>query len=193
MLQRLLALPTLLGAFSGASAQNPDLALLFSFRRSTYEFNQPPNVVRAGSYGAALGFIPAFQLKENGPHRFLVEIPLLSAGGVSGSVSASLVQTRGRVSFFSAGPRYQYSFSSRWCGYAGVNFGVGWYRISTVSPALIGSRTEAKPALGLVVGADFRHCKLISLRGEMRQYTLLGTTAGRRSEFGPALGVAVHF
>ena len=191
----------MLGLVSAAvsSAQNSDTGVLFSFRRSSYSFNNPPNEVKATSNGVSVSLVQAFQLRERGPHRLYIEIPLVTAGGVSESVQRRepnlLVETRGQISTLSAGPRYQYAISDRWSVYAVADFGVAWYDQSSVSssPFRASKHTEANPAFGYGGGVDFRLSKLISLRGEIRQFVLFGAVPGSRFGLSPSLGVAVHF
>ena len=53
--------------------------------------------------------------------------------------------------------------------------------------------TKANPAFGYGGGVDFRLSKLMSLRGEIRQFALFGTVPGSRFAISPSLGLAVHF
>ena len=177
-------------------AQNADLGLLFSFRRSSYEFNIPPNRITATSNGVSVGFVPAFQVRERGPHRLYIELPYLDAGGVSASIVAGLVSTRQSLSTLSAGPRYQYAFSDRWSVYGAVDLGVGWSQHASVfrtSTFQASSHTEANPALGYGGGVDYRISKLLSVRAELRHFVLFGTVPGGRHGLSPSFGMAVHF
>lgn len=189
-------LPLLLLSLLGvASAQNSDTGVLFSFRRSSYSFNDPPNVVRATSNGVSASIIQAFQIRERGPHRLYVEVPFVSAGGVSAGVRSTFVETRQKISTLTAGPRYQYAINHRWSTYAAAGFGVAWYSQSSVgfSPLRASTRTEANPAFGYGGGLDFRLSKLMSLRGEVRHFVLIGSVPGSRHGLSPSVGLAVHF
>ncbi|MBY0506735.1 MAG: hypothetical protein K2X03_22640 [Bryobacteraceae bacterium] len=174
-------------------AQNTDTAILFSFRRSSVQIQSSPTRLTATSNEILIGFMTAVQVRERGPHRLYIEFPVIQTGGRSVDLSGGAVRSRGGLSTFSVGPRYQYTLSPRWALYGATDFGAATYRQSTVTRNFVGSSREANPLVAFGAGLDFRLSKFLSVRGDFRQFTLLGDPPGKRHAFTPSFGLALHF
>lgn len=176
-------------------AQNADLAVLFYVRHSSYEYNNPPVVTKTSSTTISIGIISAVQIRERGPHRLYVEFPYLLPRGFRTSVEGGRIKTGRQPWTISAGPRYQYALTDRWSIYAAAGAGAAGYSqtVTQSSPFSVVRSTEIRPTVSYGGGLDCRLTKLISLRGELRHFILLGNFPGSRNGFAPSFGAGIHF
>jgi hypothetical protein len=209
-MRKILAL-TLASPFlcSAAFAQNSDLALLAGISGPRGE------TTRNGATSSSSGSVtPSFQVNYAWQVRqravdLYVELPVVVPVRVNGTVVSGPggIAATGNASpdvFFTPGIRVKFSPESRVSFYGAAGFGIASFAATpsivvvtagavsaTVTP---GSRRNS-PALGFGGGIDIRLTRLLSLRGDVRDFVTeaaLGDVNGRNHGIFQ-FGIAFHF
>ena len=188
----------LMAAACAASAQNSDLGLLLGISGPSSQVvtTAGTQVKVTGSVGASGQINYAMQLKDYPTGRLYLELPLLLGGRASGTVAGFV---RGSVQagiYFTPGVRYNLNVHNRISLYGMGGAGVATFDQDTAYTgkgtitATTGWSTSFAVAFG--GGLDFRCTRLISLRGEVRDFVSregLGLTDGRNhTVFGFGMG-----
>jgi len=180
-----------------ACAQNSDLGLLLGISGpSSQVITGTPSRI-TGSIGASGQINFAMQLKEYPSGRLYLELPLLIgaresgtvAGYVSGSVQAGI--------YFTPGVRYNLTLHPRVSLYGMGGAGVAAFDQNSTfvgkGVVSVTSGWTSSFAVAFGGGLDFRCTRLISLRGEVRDFVSrkgLGLTDGRNH---PVFGFGMGF
>jgi len=186
-----------------AWAQNSDLALLGGISGVHGQTS-----VLGGST-ATLGTVsPSFQV--NYAWRILqrkadlyIELPLvipvrLSGETVSGPAFRASVANSDPDVFFTPGMRRKISPQSRLSLYAAADFGIASFGATSFilpGPTLVSTSRRNSPAFGFGGGIDFHLTRLVSVRGDVRDFITqkgLGGVTGRNHGIFQA-GIAFHF
>jgi hypothetical protein len=190
-------------AICPSRAQNSDLGLLGGIsgpRGQTTVAGQTSTV--SGSV------IPSFQINyawqvRQGAVDLYVELPLVIPVRVSGTVSAVpggavVAGNSGPDLFFTPGLRLKFSPESHVSFYGAAGFGIASFAgaqvVATPATVVSGGRRNS-PALGFGGGIDLRLTRLLSLRGDVRDFvteTGLGDVSGRNHGIFQ-VGIAFHF
>jgi hypothetical protein len=192
----------LLGACVG-QAQNSDLALLAGISGP-----RGYTAVTGGTATASGSVTPSFQIDYawQAFHRatsLYINLPLVlpvrvsgtTITGPAGTVSAG---SSGPDLFFTPGIRFKTSPESRVSFYGDAGFGIASFSATSmiVSPAtLVAGSRQNSPAFGFGGGIDLRFTRLLSLRGDFRDFVTragLGEVKGRNHGIFQ-LGFAFHF
>jgi len=184
--------------FGGAAlAQNSDLAFLLG---ATGPFSSKVgNGTVTGSVGAGFQLNYAGQLHETKAGQLYLELPLMIAAQVKGTVGPNVTSDIKDSIFFTPGVRWRFTPQKRVSFYAAAGIGFGSFGTtnSFVGNGIVsntGTRTWAA-AFGFGGGIDFRLTRLLSLRAEGRDFVTgagLGGSSGRSHGFFMA-GIGFHF
>jgi opacity protein-like surface antigen len=184
-------------------AQNSDLGVLAGISGP-----QGQTSVAGGTATASGSVAPSFQLNYawqvlQRKADLYVELPLVVPVRVSGTVisgPAGVVSagTAGPDLFFTPGVRLKISPESRVSFYGAAGVGVASFSgTSTIVPPLtvVSGHRENSFAFGFGGGVDFRLTRLLSLRGDARDFVTrenLGEVSGRNHSIFQ-IGIAFHF
>lgn len=191
------------------SAQNSDLAILFSATVARFDFGTRTET----QYRIGLQANYAWQLLERPAGRLYLELPVSSFAGPVGQGSITdlgpvrEIARPERVVFATPGLRYHLNLTPRIVLYAagGVGVAIRQRKVFTVGTAptmpgvspLYGIRTgwNGRAAFDLGAGLDFRLTRLLSVRGEFRNFrtsSVAGYGTGRQYP-SAHVGFAFHF
>jgi hypothetical protein len=194
-----LAFITTFGACA-AYSQNSDLALLAGGTISTFhEQISATSIVSSGTGSVSYQINYAWQLPLPSGDVY-IEIPLILAAG-TGSARISPTTVIGSIHgtfFLTPGIRYRHLVHQRVSLYGAAGVGVGWFGTerATIGPNVdVVSTVTASPVFDFGGGLDVRLTRLLSLRGESRDFISrqgLGGTTGRNHVMFQA-GFAFHF
>lgn len=184
-----------------AFAQNSDLALMGggAIPSSSSQINGA-TITSSESGGLSYQVAYAFQIHGWSKGDLHIEIPF---AGVTGPASSKIspgnvTGSAGAVLFLTPGVRYKVAVSPRVSLYAAAGFGVGWFLTEqgSVGPVVSGTSTvAAHPVVDFAGGLDFRLTRLLSLRGEVRDFVSGGGFAGNAGRNHPIFqgGIGFHF
>jgi hypothetical protein len=190
--------------FIGAlQAQNSDLGLLagISGPRGQTTVAEGTSTV-SGSVTPSLQVNYAWQIRQRAVDLY-VELPLVIPFRVHGSVVAGpggsmATSNSGPDIYFTPGLRLKFSPESRVSFYGAAGFGIASFAgaemvASHATSVTVGRRNS--PALGFGGGLDLRLTRLLSLRGDVRDFVTeagLGDVNGRNHGIFQ-VGIAFHF
>jgi hypothetical protein len=185
-------------------AQNSDLGLLGGIsgpRGQTTVAGQTSTV--SGSVTPSFQINYAWQVRQRAVDLY-VELPLAIPVRVSGTVTsgpggAVVAGNSGPDLFFTPGLRLKFSPESRVSFYGAAGFGIASFAgaqvvVAPSTVAVTGGRRNS-PALGFGGGIDLRLTRLLSLRGDVRDFVTergLGDVSGRNHGIFQ-VGIAFHF
>jgi hypothetical protein len=190
--------------FIGAlRAQNSDLGLLAGIsgpRGQTTVAGGTSTV--SGSVTPSVQLNYAWQIRQRAVDLY-VELPLVIPFRVSGSVvtgpgGAIVTGNSGPDVYFTPGLRIKFSPESRVSFYGAAGFGIASFAGAEVVASHAAAVAEGRrnsPALGFGGGLDLRLTRLLSLRGDVRDFVTeagLGDVSGRNHGIFQ-LGIAFHF
>jgi hypothetical protein len=190
--------------FIGAlRAQNSDLGLLAGIsgpRGQTTVAGGTSTV--SGSVKPSVQINYAWQIRQRAVDLY-VELPLVIPFRVSGSVvtgsgGTTVTGNSGPDLFFTPGLRVKFSPESRVSFYGAAGFGIASFAGAEVvvsHATSIAVRRRNSPAFGFGGGLDVRLTRLLSLRGDVRDFVTeagLGDVSGHNHGI-LQLGIAFHF
>jgi opacity protein-like surface antigen len=186
-----------------AQAQNSDLGLLGGISGPRGQITEA-----AGTSVTSGSVTPSFQINYAGQVLqravdLYIEVPLVVAVRASGTVvsgpgGTAVAGSAGPDLFFTPGVRLKFSPESRVSFYAAAGFGIASFSATStiVAPALVATDSrQNSPAFGFGGGVDIRLTRLLSLRGDIRDFVTqrgLGEVTGRNHGLFQ-LGIAFHF
>jgi opacity protein-like surface antigen len=180
-----------------ASAQNSDLGLLIGISGPTHQVVTGTQVRVSSSVGASGQINYAMQLKENDAGRLYLELPLLIGGRAASSVSGFVSSSTQAGIYFTPGVRLNLTLHPRTSFYAVGGAGLASFdeNLSLVGKGVVTNGSEWKTSFAVAFGGglDFRLTRLISLRGELRDFVSekgIGLTDGRNH---PVFGFGMGF
>jgi hypothetical protein len=170
MLQRLLLLPVFCGAML---AQNSDLGVLAGVGTPASATISGTRI--SGSVRARLQINYAAQLKETPAGRLYLELPFLIGGNPLARIdSGGIYGSSGSTIYFTPGVRWNLPLHSRVSLYAATGVGVAGFfgnRATVVGKQVTASSGSTASFAGALGGGfDVRLSRLISLRGEVRDF-----------------------
>jgi opacity protein-like surface antigen len=186
----------LLFLLAGAAlAQNSDLAILGGFIPTSGTVS---NVIITGSVAFGIQIDYAAQLHETPAGQLYLELPWMIAGSLQGAVANDVTAHTTGTNFFTPGVRWRFTPQRRVSFYAAVGAGIGVYG-NTISEVGQGAESTTSRtttfAFGFGGGIDFRLTRLLSLRGEGRDFLTrsgLGGSSGPNHSFF-MVGIGFHF
>ncbi len=197
MKRRLLISTILLAGLAApcAWAQNSDLAFLFGAYFPSASVT--PSLVSA-SAGASLQINYAYQVFGSPKGLLYVELPVIVAHHSRTAVGAGFVETAsGPMVLFTPGVRFKLPIQSRLSAYAAIGAGIGWVQGGSVTlhPVRVTGGSGVSGALDFGGGLDIRLTRLLSLRGEARDYVTRAGVGGEvgRNHLIVQAGFALHF
>ena len=179
-----------------ALAQNSDLAILFG--AAGPNSGSVGNGVVTGSFGAGVQFNYAAQLHETAAGQLYLELPLMIAARVKGTVANDVTAQIKDSIFLTPGVRWRFTPQKRVSFYAALGVGFGTFGTETDTAGHTISGTSSRTttvAFGFGGGIDFRLTRLLSLRAEGRDFLTrsgLGGDSGHSHAFFMA-GIGFHF
>jgi hypothetical protein len=181
-----------------AIAQNSDLSLLFG--PSHGMVRNSPNAQVSEDIGFANQYAFAWQVLDAKAGGLYVEIPFHFAGYSSANTRDGVARGGTNSYLFTPGLRFRFSLRSRLSFYLAGGGGVGVFGVKYIYYAGPNSGTisENHTASGLVDfggGIDYRLTRLLSLRGEGRDFVsrrVLGPGSSRNLVVVGA-GIGLHF
>jgi hypothetical protein len=184
-------------------AQNSDLGLLGGISGPRGQ-----TTVAGGTSTVSGSVTPSFQVNYawqvlQRAVDLYVELPLvipvrLNGTVISGPGGAVVSSNSGSDIFFTPGIRLKFSPESRVSFYGAAGFGIASFAGGEVVAAHTAAISEGRsnsPALGFGGGLDLRLTRLLSLRGDVRDFVTeagLGDVSGRNHGIFQ-LGIAFHF
>ena len=185
-------------AGSAVVAQNSDLGLLFG--PSYGQIRNVPNAHLSEGIGFANQYSFAWQVVDSKAGGLYVEIPFNFAGYTSANTRDGVARGGTNSYLFTPGLRFKFSLRSRVSLYAAFGGGLGVYGVKYIYYAgpYTGTIVENHTTSGVIDfggGVDYRLTKLLSLRGETRDYVsrrVLGPGSGRNFVLVEA-GIGLHF
>jgi hypothetical protein len=184
-------------ATTRAAAQNSDLALLAGITGPHGRVVAGPNPIASGSVGAGGQINYAWQVLQRSVDLY-VELPLVFTGESSGTATlGATISSNGTDIFFTPGLRLKISPQSRVSFYAVLGGGIGSLgstQVTTgVTPSAVSNRVTT-PALDFGGGLDFRLTRLLSLRGDIRDFVSRSVPPlSGRNRWMALVGIAFHF
>jgi hypothetical protein len=184
-------------------AQNSDLGLLAGISGPRGQTTVTGHTsTESGSVTPSFQINYAFQVLQRAVDLY-VELPLVVPVRVSGTVIAGpggtvVAGNSGPDVFFTPGLRLKFSPESRVSFYGAAGFGIASFAGGQMVAAPATVVTEGRlnsPALGFGAGLDLRLTRLLSLRGDVRDFVTeagLGDVSGRNHGIFQ-LGIAFHF
>jgi len=181
------------------SAQNSDLGLLVGISGPSSQVVTGTNFRVSASTGASFQINYALQLKEVSAGRLYLELPFLAGGRDSSTVTTLVSSSTVGGIYFTPGVRFNATLHPRTSFYAMGGAGIAAFGAdrSIVGKGVVTSSSgwESSFAVAFGGGLDFRLTRLISLRGEVRDFVSrkgIGLTDGRNHVvFG--LGMGFHW
>lgn len=198
MAKRFLRSMGLLVALAGpaALAQNSDLGLLAGITLPTNEVST--DRIRS-AVGASGQVNYAYQIFGSRAGEIFLEFPVVIHAGSSAEVTRlGVLAAQGATILFTPGVRFKLPLHSRLSLYAALGGGIGAFGGNQVAVSRLGAdagNRQVSPALDFGGGVDIRLTRLLSVRGEVRDFVSLsglGGTSGRHHVIGQG-GIAFHF
>ena len=186
--------------FAGAvEAQNSDFGLLIGVSTPHGEIVSGTNSRVSGSVGASGQFNYAWQVFQRAVDLY-IEVPLVISARNTGLVMPGTVSSTDYLDFFvTPGVRLKFTPQSRVSFYGAVGGGLAslGQHVSIVSAPRV-AVTVGRVTTGAVDfagGLDFRLTRLLSLRGEGRDFFTKGNVSGDpgRNRLMFEAGIAFHF
>jgi hypothetical protein len=202
------AITLTLWAACAAYGQNSDLGLLAGIATP-----RGSSTVSGTSVSASGSVSPSFQVNyawqaHQAAVDLYVEVPFVVTVRETGvaSINGANISTTGNSDtniFFTPGVRFKFSPQSRVSVYAAAGFGLASFGSTVSQSSVIGTAVSASsygkrsnsPAAGFGGGLDIRLTRLLSIRGDLRDFVTeknLGGIAGRNHGIFQA-GIAFHF
>jgi opacity protein-like surface antigen len=186
----------LLFLLAGAAlAQNSDLAILGGFIPTSGTVS---NVIITGSVAFGIQINYAAQLHETPAGQLYLEVPLMIAGSLQGTVANDVTARTTDSIFLTPGVRWRFTPQKRVSFYAAAGVGIGSFglTVSEVGQGVESSTSRTTTfAFGFGGGIDFRLTRLLSLRAEGRDFITrsgLGGSSGPNHSFF-MVGIGFHF
>jgi len=183
-------------AAPGAMAQNSDLAVLLGV---TFPATQVNSTHVSTSAGASVQINYAYQIWGSAHSSLYMEFPVVISAGSGTNVSVlGVTASQGATVLFTPGVRIKVPLHARLSLYAAAGGGIGAFggnRVVVTHGQVSVGHHSVSPAMDFGGGLDIRLTRLLSLRGEVRDFVSragLGGVAGRNHVIGQA-GVAFHF
>jgi opacity protein-like surface antigen len=180
-----------------ACAQNSDLGLLIGISGPSSQVVTGTNFRVSGSVGASGQINYAMQLRESSAGRLYLELPLLIGGRSSGTVTSVVVGSTEAGIYFTPGVRFNVTLHPRTSFYAMGGMGIASFdeNRSIVGKGVVSATSGWTTSFAVAFGGglDFRLTRLISLRGEVRDFVSrkgIGLTDGRNH---PVFGFGMGF
>jgi hypothetical protein len=189
------------GAASAQRAQNSEVSFLVGVSGPTSHIIVGPNVVITGSAGAAIQLAYSYQVLSCAAGYLYVEIPATFTFRATGTVIGSGVvsSSNNDMTLFTPGVRFKLPIQSRLSVYGVAGGGIGSFGKDETnisgSGIYIGTNRTEHGVLDAGGGLDFRLTRLLSLRGEGRDFVTgknLGGVTGRNHPI-YEFGLAFHF
>jgi hypothetical protein len=178
-------------------AQNSDLGVLLGISGPTSRTDTVTGTRISGSVGASGQFNYAIQWRDTSAGRIYIELPVLLGAHVNGTIAGNVVGSAGTTLFFTPGLRWNIMPHSRVSFYAAGGVGLaGFNQDRSVVDGSSVSTTE-RWGLGAAVevggGLDLRLTRLMSLRGEARDFITGSGLGGVQGHNHPVFGVGLGF
>jgi len=180
-----------------ALAQNSDLAFLVGAAGPSYATVSEGTVTASVRVGLQVNY--AAQLHETGAGQLYLELPLMIAAHLRGTIENDVTTTISDSLFFTPGARWRFTPQKRVSFYAAAGVGIGSFAtsISQVGGGVVSNTNDriTTVAFGFGGGIDFRLTRLLSLRAEGRDFLTrsgLGGDSGKNHPFFMA-GIGFHF
>jgi hypothetical protein len=186
---------------SALSAQNSDIGLLVGGTIPNSQGAINGSTI-TGSQTGGVSYQISYAWQFHGWHAVDLHLEIPAAGYLgpsSGTVAPGIVTgSVGRAVFLTPGVRFMFHVQRRVSLYAATGFGAAWLNTFTATVAqsvTSTSRTTTHPAGELGGGIDVRLSRLLSLRGETRDFITSGTLAGAvaRNHALFQFGIGLHF
>ncbi len=178
-----------------ALAQNSDLGLVLGLTVSNNEVTGSSISTQVGASGQ-INY--AYQVWGSPAGELFVEFPVVLSAGTRTEVNIRAVSTsQGATVLFTPGVRYKLPLHARLSLYGALGGGVGAFAGNEVFVSFddVGNQgRRVSPVLDFGGGADLRLTRLLSLRGEARDFISLSHLGshGRHHVIGQ-FGIAFHF
>jgi hypothetical protein len=184
-------------ATSALSAQNSDLGVLLGISGPTGRVDTATGTHISGSVGVSAQFNYAIQWRDTSAGRIYIELPVLLGAHVNGTVSGDVVGSAGTTLFFTPGLRWNIMPHSRISFYAAGGAGMAGFNQDRSVVASGSVSTTERWGLGAAVelggGLDLRLTRLMSLRGEARDFVTGSGLGGVQGHNHPVFGVGLGF
>jgi opacity protein-like surface antigen len=183
-------------AAGAALAQNSDLAFLFGASGPSSASVSGGTV--SGSFGFGFQANYAVQLHETPAGQLYIELPLMLAERLQGTVDANVTATTKDSIFLTPGVRWRFTPQKRVSFYAAAGAGIGSFgtALDVVGQGTVSATTSRTTtvAFGFGGGIDFRLTRLLSLRAEGRDFlTPSGAGTSSHSHAFFMAGIGFHF
>src|SRR5262245_26757184 len=179
-----------------AMAQNQDIGVLFGIAASKSDASV--GTIVSSSQDVSLQIDYSFQWRTSRLGAFYIELPLAGVNNSSDVVGAAIISANDGIFFFTPGVRLKSWLGARVSPYVSVGGGMA---VSTRNRDIVGTSiisnhsSKLHPAFAAGGGVDFRMSRLLSLRGEVRDYVTaprLGGVSGRNHVLAQ-MGIGFHF
>ena len=185
-------------AACAACAQNSDLGLLVGVTVPTAEVVIGPNSRVSASAGVNGQINYAWKLLKTRAGDLYIELPVVAGTKTSARVSHGVAAAGRNLFLFTPGARFRLPLQSRVSLYGALGGGVGLFDGGEVHVDKIISISGGRTVSGVLDfggGVDVRLARLLSLRGEIRDFVSLARFGGFAGRHNPivALGVGLHF
>jgi opacity protein-like surface antigen len=179
------------------SAQNSDLGLLIGISGPSSQVVTGTQLRVSGSVGASGQINYAMQLKESSTGRLYLELPLLIGSRASGTVASVITGSTVTGIYFTPGVRFNLTLHPRTSFYVTGGAGLAAFdqNRAIIGKGIISATSGWTSSFAVAFGGglDFRLTRLISLRGEVRDFVSrkgIGLTDGRNH---PVFGFGMGF
>jgi hypothetical protein len=190
----------LISLCAAAFAQNSDLAILGGGAIPSSKTQINGSIVSAsGTGGVSYQISYAWQFFGTKNADLHLEIPVCGFAGPSSSTisGTNISASVGGAIFLTPGVRYKLNLSPRVGLYGVAGFGVGWFPTeqASIGPGVSTvTNVSTHPVFELGGGVDFRMTRLLSLRGEVRDFvSQAGLAVGGRNHTLFQGGIGFHF
>ena len=176
-----------------AYAQNSDLGFMTGVSLPTTEVVVGPNTRVSASVGGSGQINYAWQVLATRAGDLYVELPFVVTGHASSSNATSPITVESGGVFLIPGIRFKLPLQSRVSLYGATGIGPGWFGETVIRPGTVEISTHTTTAVfDFGGGLDLRLSKLVSLRGEIRDFVRLSGSVGRNHSM-IQFGVGLHF
>jgi hypothetical protein len=182
-------------------SQNSEFSVLAGATSPTAHVIVGPNAIVTGQTGGAVQLAYSYQALSCAAGYLYVEIPVTFTIAVHGAfVGNGVVSSSSNdMSLLTPGVRFKLPIQARLSAYGVAGGGVGWFHKNESrvdkSGVFVGSSLTVHGVFDVGGGLDFRLTRLLSLRGEVRDFISgknLGGASGRNHPV-YELGLAFHF